>query len=197
MGDTLACFLGLNNENALSKYSLVEAEYNKYAEKTVETIALQDIFNSDGRSKCKDFIEIIDANYVPNGAADETVTDVVIAPDGKVMVTQVMPSALQAKRGPKKKPPKELPCPKCKKVFAKEILLQGHIERMHSASGNGEEKSCNVCTKTLKSTQSLRDHVYYYHSPKTCEMCDKEFPGAYLYYYHRNKVNGILLPKLF
>ena len=68
---------------------------------------------------------------------------------------------------------------------------------MHSASGNGEEKSCNVCTKTLKSTQSLRDHVYYYHSPKTCEMCDKEFPGAYLYYYHRNKVNGILLPKLF
>ena len=43
---------------------------------------------------------------------------------GKVMVTQVMPSAVQAKRGPKKKPPKELPCPKCKKVFAKEILLQ-------------------------------------------------------------------------
>ena len=32
---------------------------------------------------CKDFIEITDANYVPNGAADETVTDVVIAPDGK------------------------------------------------------------------------------------------------------------------
>ena len=112
---------------------------------------------------------------------------------GKVMVTQVMPSAVQAKRGPKKKPPKELPCPKCKKVFAKEILLQGHIERMHSASGNGEEKSCNVCTKTLKSTQSLRDHVYYYHSPKTCEMCDKEFPGAYLYYYHRNKEHGATL----
>ena len=67
----------------LTKSSFFAAEYNKYAEKTVETIALQDIFNQDGRSKCKDFIEITDANYVPNGAADETVTDVVIAPDGK------------------------------------------------------------------------------------------------------------------
>ena len=67
----------------VTKSFFFAAEYNKYAEKTVETIALQDIFNSDGRSKCKDFIEITDANYVPNGAADETVTDVVIAPDGK------------------------------------------------------------------------------------------------------------------
>merc|ERR1719483_1342765 len=85
--------------------------------KTVETIALQDIFNSDGRSKCKDFIEITDANYVPNGAADETVTDVVIAPDGKVMVTQVMPSAVQAKRGPKKETSKRTALSEMQKSF--------------------------------------------------------------------------------
>ena len=79
---------------------------------------MQDIFNQDGRSKCKEFIEITDANYVP----EETVlTDVVIAEDGKIVVKNVLPPA---KRGPKKKPAKELPCPKCKKVFAKEALLQ-------------------------------------------------------------------------
>ena len=31
-------------------------------EKTVETITLKDILNQDGRSKCKDFIKITDAN---------------------------------------------------------------------------------------------------------------------------------------
>ena len=33
-------------------------------EKTVETITLKDILNQDGRSKCKDFIEITEANNV-------------------------------------------------------------------------------------------------------------------------------------
>ena len=69
-------------------------------------------------------IEITDANYVPNNAPEETVTDVVINLDGQILVTPVVPQQTASKRGPKKKPPKELPCPKCKKVFAKEVLLQ-------------------------------------------------------------------------
>ena len=80
--------------------------------------------NQDGRGKCKDLIEITDANYVPNNAPEETVTDVVINLDGQILVTPVVPQQTASKRGPKKKPPKELPCPKCKKVFAKEVLLQ-------------------------------------------------------------------------
>ena len=163
--------------------------YNKYANKTIETIALQDLLQ-EGRGKCKDLIEITDANYAP-ATTEEMVTDVVVVDGKTVLVTPTVSKTVHhlppAKRGPKKKPPKELPCPHCKKVFAKEILLQGHIERMHSFIDNAsqEEKSCGICNKALKSSQSLRDHVYYYHSPKTCEICDKEFPGAYLFYYHR------------
>ena len=89
------------------------------------------------------------------------------------------------KRGPKKRPLKELPCEYCKKVFNKDVLLQGHIDRMHSSSS--KKKTCPQCNKTLKSSQSLRDHRYYYHTPKTCELCNEDFPGAYQYYYHRNK----------
>ena len=152
---------------------------------------MQDLLQ-EGRGKCKDLIEITDANYAPCvPATEETVTNVVLV-DGEIVVTPTSVTKTvhlpPAKRGPKKKPPKELPCPHCKKVFAKEILLQGHIERMHSAlidNASQEEKSCGICNKTLKSSQSLRDHIYYYHSPKTCEQCDKQFPGAYLYYYHR------------
>ena len=104
--------------------------------------------------------------------------------DGKIVTT--MPSMTKtihippAKRGPKKKPAKELPCPHCKKIFGKELLLQGHIERMHSSISQSE-KTCTVCNKTLKGTQTLRDHVYYYHTPKVCDACNIEFPGTYLF----------------
>ena len=104
--------------------------------------------------------------------------------DGKIVTT--MPSMTKtihippAKRGPKKKPAKELPCPHCKKIFGKELLLQGHIERMHSSISQSE-KTCTVCNKTLKGSQTLRDHVYYYHTPKVCDACNIEFPGTYLW----------------
>ena len=104
--------------------------------------------------------------------------------DGKIVTT--MPSMTKtihippAKRGPKKKPAKELPCPHCKKIFGKELLLQGHIERMHSSISQSE-KTCTVCNKTLKGSQTLRDHVYYYHTPKVCDACNIEFPGTYLF----------------
>lgn len=187
MCDTIACFLGLGNEKPLADHPLVKAAYTKYAEKTIETIALQDLLNQVGRSKCKDLIEVTDANYI---TPDETITDIVVV-DGKILVTQPTITLPPAKRGPKKKAAKELACPHCKKVFGKETLLQGHVERMHATPGSSAaDKTCSSCQKVLKSSQSLRDHVYYYHTPKVCELCDKEFPGAYLFYYHRNKEHG-------
>ena len=170
--------------------------FNKYAEKTIETIALQDLLNNKGRSKCKDLLEISDINYVPN-ATEETVTDVVLV-DGKIVLTPTVTKTVHlppAKRGPKKKPPKEIPCPyqDCRKVFNKDTLLQGHIDRMHVEIKEGEEKTCSTCSKTLKNNQSLRDHIYYYHTPKTCDICEKEFPGAYLFYYHKNKEHATVV----
>lgn len=214
----------------MKRTPLIFAEaYDKYAQKTVETIALQDLLSAEGRNKCKDLIEITDANYVP---LEETITDVIVV-DGKIVVKPVSktihippahvpstdanngPLAAAPKRGTKRKAAKEIPCPiaECKKVFSKEVLLQGHIERMHSCNSGKVEKACTVCGKKLKGSQSLRDHIYYYHSPKSCEVCDEQFPGmiffvenlctylvchfhwlflgAYLYYYHKNKFHTV------
>ena len=190
MCDTVACFLGLDNLSPLSEHQLMKEAYDKYSEYTVETIALQDLqTNQVGRSKCKDLIEVTDANYLP--ATEETVTDVVVV-DGKILTTT--PTVTKtihippAKRGPnKKRPAKEIPCPHCKKTFGKELLLQGHIERMHSSISESSKATCTVCNKTLKGAQTLRDHMYYYHTPKTCNLCNAEFPGTY--YFHSMKSN--------
>ena len=130
MCDTMACFLGLSNETPLSKHPLIEFVYSKYAEKTLETIALNDLLNhQDGRQKCKDFLEMTNANLVPS-ATEETITEVVLT-DGKILVSSPAVTKLlhlpPAKRGPKKKASKEIACPfeDCKKVFSKEALLQG------------------------------------------------------------------------
>ena len=37
-----------------------------------------------------------------------------------------------------------------RKVFNKDTLLQGHIDRMHVEIKEGEEKTCSTCSKTLK-----------------------------------------------
>ena len=48
---------------------------------------------------------------------------------------------------------------------------------------------CETCSKPARTRKELREHVYYHHTPKRCTWCDLEFPGAYLYYYHNNKVH--------
>jgi hypothetical protein len=53
--------------------------------------------------------------------------------------------------------------------------LQGHIERMHRQSK--AIKTCTTCNKSLRGAQCLRDHIYYYHTPKSCEVCLEQFPG--------------------
>ena len=51
--------------------------YDDYSEQTIRTIALQDLQTGTiGRSKCKDLIEVTDANYIQ--ASEEIVTDVVL-----------------------------------------------------------------------------------------------------------------------
>ena len=77
MCDTLACFLGLNNLTPLADYHLMKECYDDYSEQTIRTIALQDLQTGTiGRSKCKDLIEVTDANYIQ--ASEEIVTDVVL-----------------------------------------------------------------------------------------------------------------------
>ena len=51
--------------------------YEDYSDQTIRTIALQDLQTGTiGRSKCKDLIEVTDANYIQ--ASEEIVTDVVL-----------------------------------------------------------------------------------------------------------------------
>ena len=50
---------------------------------------MQEILQEKGRSKCKDFIEITDANYAPCAPIEETVTEVIVTEiDGKLVVTE-------------------------------------------------------------------------------------------------------------
>ena len=79
--------------------------YERYSRYTVETIAMQDLQTENiGRSKCKDKIEVTEANYLPS--AEETITDVVLTSDGKIITTSpAVTKTIQippAKRGPKK-----------------------------------------------------------------------------------------------
>jgi hypothetical protein len=83
-------FFGKNIYLAVFRISFFPDSYTKYAQRTIETIALQDLMSLGGREKCKEFIEITDANYVPTAQAasfsEETITDVVLV-DGKIIVS--------------------------------------------------------------------------------------------------------------
>ena len=63
----------------------VAEAYNKYANRTIETIALQDLLNQEGRTKCKDLIEITEANYTPSTVTEENFTEVMMDPDGQII----------------------------------------------------------------------------------------------------------------
>ena len=58
-----------------------------------------------------------------------------------------------------------------------------------SIDGGTFEYDCEHCSKSVRTRKELREHVYYHHTPKKCLWCNIEFPGAYLYYYHNNKVH--------
>ena len=71
-----------SNDNPLSKHPLVEEQYNKYAEKTVETIALQDIFNQAritlfalNREAMRIFIKILKILPYPSTICLQTARD--------------------------------------------------------------------------------------------------------------------------
>ncbi len=92
----------------LTRFLHISDAHSLYAAKTLETIALSDLLNQEGRNKCKDLIEVTDANYLPT-ATEETVTDVVLV-DGKIVVSPTVTKKTvhftptgSNKRGPKKK----------------------------------------------------------------------------------------------
>ena len=80
----------------------------------------------------------------------------------------------------------------CTRAFDKETERAGHIARVHgkAAQLRASTKICPPCGKMLPGQKELREHLYYHHNRKTCEICNIEFPGAYQFYYHNSKVHS-------
>ena len=65
-------------------------------------------------------------------------------------------------------------CPTCKAEFKEEVILEEHINLIHS-----KEKKCSYCGKTFALIRYLNTHISKYHRDRShvetipCKLCDK------------------------
>ena len=92
------------------------------------------------------------------------------------------------------KPPENLICNDCGKVFSKRKKLRGHIAAVHRV----QPTKCDICSQQFKNLHSLRGHKAKVHesiSKVTCPTCSKEFKTKLKLYYHERAVHTLEVSK--
>ena len=191
--------------------------FENYATKTCQLLAVQEL-NQKGRETCRELIAQEGDNFYDpktEKVVDEKSDDfeggsgrgrsqgggiVKVGADGqmiKVGESGKKRKPVRRKNLTKGDPGDEMkmfPCKfeGCTRAFDKETERAGHIARVHgkAAQLRASTKICPPCGKMLPGQKELREHLYYHHNRKTCEICNIEFPGAYQFYYHNSKVHS-------
>ena len=191
--------------------------FETYATKTCQLLAVQEL-NQKGRETCRELIAQEGDNFY-DPTTEKTIEEknevselgsgrgrsqgggiVKVGADGQLI--KVGESGKKRKpvrrknltRGDPGDELKPFPCKfeNCTRAFEKETERAGHIARVHgkAAQLRASTKICPPCGKMLPGQKELREHLYYHHNRKTCEICNVEFPGAYQFYYHNSKVHS-------
>ena len=65
----------------------------------------------------------------------------------------------------------------CEKRFTHQCYLRCHFVNSHDKKGSTKKYVCNICSKTLVSSQSLKFHLAVHRDerPFSCSLCDKLF----------------------
>lgn len=93
-------------------------------------------------------------------------------------------------RGKKSKvPPKNIPCPDCKKMFRAERTLKTHRKRDH---GFVQRNICTICGREFKDAGNLNQHMHTHGDSKRyiCNFCGKGFHMPYNLKEHMHQHTG-------
>lgn len=75
------------------------------------------------------------------------------------------------------------PCPQCHKVFASQMQVKGHIERIHQP----KRVMCSKCSKMFSTQKMLKCHDRVHHVAAICKVCFVQFPSRNSLRLHMDK----------
>ena len=81
---------------------------------------------------------------------------------------------------------------KCK-ICAKTNLQNSYMRRHAESHIEGISHACHICSKSLSTRKSLKDHINKIHSElSTCDLCGKSGMNKMSYYTHKQKQHKTL-----